>query len=219
MKTILTFEDLLNIDKDDECIIFKNTPYAMVNEQFFVIEDGDDSSVFSLNLNDSFINIYYNHRTKQIDFKEFYSDSELTTVYRPNSLPTSVHYDQSGNIMIEEWFYKTAWARDNRFSPTKIDYNFKKRKDVHMFTYSRVNKKEFDKDVKYNNVYVSYIIYSVSMDSVIDASFYFCGKKLNIREMSAHFPNLIDITLEDCFDLEKRIFTDDLVTIVDMMNI
>jgi hypothetical protein len=222
LRNITAFEDLLTLEHDDQCVVFVVSPYSLVNENFFVLSDGEESAVFCLKISDTcFIMLVYRHNTKQINFKEFHSDDECTVVYRKESLPTTIHYDEKGNIKIKEWFYKIGWGRDNRFTPSKIDYMFKlhKIKNLHMFTYSRVNKKEMDKDLNYNNVFINYIIYNTAIDSVIDASFHYCGKKLNLREMSEHFPNLVNMNLDDCYDMSKRIFTDDLVILVDMMNI
>lgn len=222
MKKITVFEDLLTLEHDDQCVMFVVSPYSLVNENFFVLSDGDESAVFCLKISDTcFIMLVYNHKTKQIDFKEFNSDVDCSVIARKDSLPTTIHYDKKGNIAITEWLYVNGWGRDDRFTPTKIDYMFKlnKMKNVYMFTYGRVNKKEMDKDLNYNNVSISYIIYNLSTDSVIDASFNYCGKKMNLREMSQHFPNLMNMNLDDCYDMSKNVFTDDLVTLVDMLNI
>jgi hypothetical protein len=147
-----------------------------------------------------------------IVFKGYNIKVDKRYVYhRPDNLPATFFFLKNGDLNTVQWFFHGHARRDHFLQPVSID-----RKNDRMFTfqYSKSEDGFFE---------ASYIIFDKGTKNckgkVIDLMFRQRGVNINAKSAKTIFPAVTDISFEDCYDLSKRIITDDELLVYRMASI
>lgn len=141
------------------------------------------------------IKIVFFKCNNKMEYKEF----------RDNDLPTILKFDKDLNKTYFIWKSENELKRANQLKPITISFN----KDYNIFSYIRPEK---------SNIYPSYIIYNKIEDKIDDIIIRFYNKDLNIKNVQEEFPDIINATEEDCYDLSKKILTNDILKLKKIIN-
>lgn len=142
-----------------------------------------------------------------IIYKSFgFDDKNKLRFSRDDDKPYYMEYSTKGELTSLKWKKDDTVYRHNHLSPMNIDY---KRKEGFIICNYH--------SPKNNLLKVSYVLFNYKTNKLLDFKMTIKDKQVSMDKAFESFPDLKEITLDDCFNL-SRIFTPDLVTLYEMIH-
>lgn len=133
-----------------------------------------------------------------------YNSNQLVG-YRDNDLPALITFGKTDEVLAKQWFFNGEPYRDSIFKPISIE---KTGEQDYIFNYN-IDKKSI--------ISVSYVL--VKNNTIINGKFFINNQTVELSKLIELFPDLPEITFDDCYDLSVNIFTPELVNLYRMLYI
>lgn len=146
-----------------------------------------------------------------ITFKGYYTRPEKNIVHhRENNLPAAMSYFKNGEINTYRWFVNGISVRQHYLEPIETS---RSTTGIWSFKYAKSDDGFLE---------ISYIIYDKGGQGkgrLIDMMLRQRGINISFKQAKKIYPFIENIGFDDCHDLSKRIFTDDEITVLRMIDI
>lgn len=142
-----------------------------------------------------------------IFYKSFgFDDKNKLRFSRDDDKPYYMEYSSKGEITSLKWKKDDTVYRNHNLLPMNVDY--KRKEGLIICNYH---------SPKNSLLKVSYVLFNYKKNKLLDFKITIKDKPVSGDKAFESFPDLKELTLDDCFDL-SRIFTPDLVTLYEMIH-
>lgn len=198
--------DLISLVYNDESAKFLVDIYSLIDTEIEISDESDKRIALLVKHSKGYMSLVIENNI--ILQKSFYKN-KMNYSYREENKPTDISFDSKGNWSNKSWRIGDEYRNDIRFVAVNVTKSDHKNPN---YAYS------YRKEIK-DPINISYIIFSSSKNKVIDCLINYYGKNLSFKESVEKFPELVNLSLDDCYDLNTKVFTDDVLTLHGMINI
>lgn len=183
----------------DEQGVFEDINYFLDNK---IISCSKDYYEYFYNKTDSIRFFLKKNTIICISFLKY--NSNRLVGHRDNDLPALITFGKRDEVLTKQWFFNGEPYRDSIFKPSSIE---KTGEQDYIFSYN-IDKKSI--------ISVSYVLVK---NNTINGKFLINNQTIELSKLVELFPDIPELTLEDCYDLSQNIFTPELVHLYMMLHI